>query len=158
LPPVQERPDLPASVKIEPLSEPEEGTLAIVHRRLNDYVHPNYGSHLLALFPERSAAGAVLLDAAIGVYECFLEISWAEQRVAAPCTTPEPLSMRPWSDEVRLFKETVSVLHAHRVDRHLVEANTASVRHVIHWLESDREDEESPNDEESPIRPNLRIL
>jgi hypothetical protein len=53
-------------------------------RALNDYVHPNFGSHVLALFPQESAASSVLLDAVIDIYEAFLSMPWA----AAECTLP----------------------------------------------------------------------
>jgi len=41
-------------------------------KRLNDYVHPNYGSHLAIIRPEESRAGEVLLHSFACVYEAFL--------------------------------------------------------------------------------------
>jgi hypothetical protein len=48
---------------------------------LNDYVHPNFGSHILVLFPERSAAGHVFLDAAVRLYGCFFEMAWTHDKL-----------------------------------------------------------------------------
>jgi hypothetical protein len=47
---------------------------------LNDYVHPNYGSHIAALFPERSASGKILLTAFNAVYESFLGLDFVKRR------------------------------------------------------------------------------
>src|SRR5262249_49970951 len=71
-----EQPTLTNAVDVEPLSAQEERELDAASKRLNDYVHPNYGSHLLALFPERSSAGRVLIDATISVLEHFFSLSW----------------------------------------------------------------------------------
>jgi len=47
---------------------------------LGDYVHPNYGSHVLALHPASSDAARVLLAAFRAVYEAFFELPWANER------------------------------------------------------------------------------
>jgi hypothetical protein len=51
---------------------------------LNDYVHPNYGSRIAALFPERDAAARILLEGIIAAYEEFLALSWAEKPLTGP--------------------------------------------------------------------------
>lgn len=45
-------------------------------RRLNDYVHPNYGSHVTAVTPEDAEAGSVLLSAFVETYDPFLRLPW----------------------------------------------------------------------------------
>jgi hypothetical protein len=49
---------------------------------LNTYVHPNYGSHIAALFPERASAALLLLEAVVAVYEAFFALSWSEKPVS----------------------------------------------------------------------------
>jgi hypothetical protein len=46
---------------------------------LNDYVHPNYGSQVVALYPERATAARILLTAVVVVYRAFFALSWSEQ-------------------------------------------------------------------------------
>ena len=46
---------------------------------LNDYVHPNYGSHVVALYPERPTAARILLNAVVATYRAFFDLSWSEQ-------------------------------------------------------------------------------
>ena len=53
--------------------------LQTARQALNDYVHPNCGSHIGALFPERAAAARVLLEGIIAAYDEFFALSWAEQ-------------------------------------------------------------------------------
>src|SRR3569833_2510587 len=67
--------------------------LVRVRGALNGYVHPNYGSHIAALFPERTSAAPLLLDAVVAVYDAFSALSWAEQSVEGPThpTVIEPL-------------------------------------------------------------------
>jgi hypothetical protein len=46
---------------------------------LNDYVHPNYGSHIATIFPETSVSGRVLLTAFNTVYDVFLKLDFVQQ-------------------------------------------------------------------------------
>jgi hypothetical protein len=48
---------------------------------LNDYIHPNYGSQVAALYPERTTAAAILLTAVVAVYRSFFALSWSEQEL-----------------------------------------------------------------------------
>lgn len=52
---------------------------------LGDYVHPNYGSHVLMARPHSVEAATVLIDAFEAVYETFLSLPWARD---ADGTTP----------------------------------------------------------------------
>jgi hypothetical protein len=53
---------------------------------LNAYVHPNYGSHIAALYSEGAAAAHLLLTAILYALECFLSSN------AARATQPSPKS------------------------------------------------------------------
>lgn len=62
-----------------------------VIKSLNDYVHPNFGSHVLAAFPEESNAAKPLLEAASLIYEAFLDLSWTvEEQEIAGVALPDP--------------------------------------------------------------------
>ena len=51
---------------------------------LNDYVHPNYGSHMAAIFPETSALGKILLTAFNAVYDTFFNLDFVKQSPIRP--------------------------------------------------------------------------
>lgn len=55
-------------------------------KRLNAFVHPNYGSHLAVLYPEGTETANVLLEAIGAVYEEFESLSFASE--AAPPLPP----------------------------------------------------------------------
>lgn len=46
--------------------------------RLSEYVHPNYGSHVLSVRPHDIEAAKVLVDAFVAIYETFLSLPWAK--------------------------------------------------------------------------------
>lgn len=74
---------------------------------LNDYVHPNYGSHIAALYPERSAAPQILLVALVETYAAFCQLTWAEQPLK---TLGAPLKLGPlrtWARTIRRFEKHV---------------------------------------------------
>jgi hypothetical protein len=52
-----------------------------VRASLNDYVHPNYGSQVVALYPERTTVAVILLTAVVAVYRSFFALSWSEQKL-----------------------------------------------------------------------------
>ncbi|MGH7794764.1 MAG: hypothetical protein ACREQ2_07685 [Candidatus Binatia bacterium] len=51
---------------------------------LNDYVHPNYGSHIAAIFPETSASGKILLTAYNTAYDTFFKLDFVKQCAVRP--------------------------------------------------------------------------
>ena len=76
------------------LSFPEDEMIKIRMRELNDYVHPNYGSHILALYPETAQGCAIILSAYEMVLTEFLALPWATETdgivgtpISAPCNT-----------------------------------------------------------------------
>ena len=50
-----------------------------VFDELGDYVHPNYGSHVLSVKPHSVEAASVLVSAFVSVYETFLALPWARE-------------------------------------------------------------------------------
>ncbi len=96
------------SSTIDPFSggSATEASLRLHFQQLNDYVHPNYGSHMLALFPETAAAPKVLIDAYLAIYAALDQLNWevvyngAPEAFSIPATTPSCL------DEMRYFRET----------------------------------------------------
>lgn len=54
-------------------------------RALNTYVHPNYGSHIAALYPEGQEAAHVILEATAAMYESFYALR--HTCIAAPAAS-----------------------------------------------------------------------
>lgn len=53
-------------------------SLQLAFSRLSEYVHPNYGSHVLFVRPNDSGAAQVLVEAFTAIYEVFLSLPWAK--------------------------------------------------------------------------------
>jgi hypothetical protein len=47
--------------------------------QLSEYVHPNYGSHVLSVRPQSQEATQVLGEAFVAVYEAFFALPWANE-------------------------------------------------------------------------------
>lgn len=45
--------------------------------QLSEYVHPNYGSHVLSVRPQSSSVAKVFIDAFLAIYGAFLSLPWA---------------------------------------------------------------------------------
>ncbi len=137
LPPIADLPELPGSKPVSPFDRPEYKELKEAFQKLNDYVHPNYGSHLLALFPERTIALEILLDAYIIIYEAFFKVPWVEAEIAGPLSPLPPIVIRSWHEEIEfLMKNIIPQIHRHRVERRLVSENEDPAPHLKRWLES----------------------
>jgi hypothetical protein len=124
----------------------DDEQLRNVFQRLNDYVHPNYGSHLLSLFPERSVAHEALLDAFIAIYEALFKVPWAEAEttVSQPDRRLPLLGARSWVEEERFLKdETLPNIQRHRADRGLATPCEDPAPNVLSWLESEDCSEET---------------
>lgn len=48
--------------------------------RLTEYVHPNYGSHVLSVRPHSIEAAEVFVEAFVAIYDAFLYLPWAKDR------------------------------------------------------------------------------
>ncbi|MGY2439578.1 hypothetical protein [Pseudomonas sp. SDO52101_S400] len=60
-----------ADLRPEPLKQAFE--------QLSEYVHPNYGSHVLSVRPQSLEAAQVLAEAFIAVYDDFFTLPWAHE-------------------------------------------------------------------------------
>ena len=142
LPPKVDLPTLPGNSAPERFSGHGDGQLRSVFQRLNDYVHPNYGSHLLSLFPERSVAADALLDAFITIYEAFFQVTWVETTVSPPITSLLPIAARSWPEEAGLLKnETLPEIQRHRADRGLAHPFESPAPNVLRWIEHEVEND-----------------
>jgi hypothetical protein len=110
---------------------------------LNDYVHPNFGSHVLALFPEESAAASVLLDALVDIYEAFLSMPWAADEHSLPGTPlPDPYITTPGKLVVRLQDRILPDIR--KALRQPVDAASLRFPELAQWLcRSDWDDDAS---------------
>jgi hypothetical protein len=74
--------------------------------RLSEYVHPNYGSHVLSVRPHSVEAARVFIDAFVAIYEAFLSLPWAKDADAGdedPTQQGQAASRNPYlvlADEV----------------------------------------------------------
>lgn len=132
------RPTDPDSNAISP------SRLQSAKQALNDYVHPNYGSHIAALFPERAAAARSLLEGIIAAYDAFFALSWAEQPLTSIGTSLDVSPLQSWPRTVRRFTKRVLPEAIDETFRAAEEGRVSSeVRAVfkapavIGWLTSD---------------------
>lgn len=106
---------------------------------LNSYVHPNYGSHIVALFPERAAAGRLLLEAVAAVYEAFFALSWSEKPVTGPTQPVDVGPVESWSQTTqRLLSEILPEVRRTAGDDASAEAMNAPA--ITEWLTTERDD------------------
>lgn len=139
LPPSRE---FPSQIPLQPFDGQEYEQLKRTFQSLNDYVHPNYGSHLLALFPERARALEVLLDAYIEVYNAFFRLPWAESGVEKPSTALPPIVTRPLSEEIdRFLNSLLPEIQKHRADRGLAAADDDPAPHLRRSLMNIRQED-----------------
>ena len=105
-------------------------------------MHPNYGSHITALFPERAEAARLLLQATVVAYSAFFELSWSEKSIG-PGGTPLKLApAEPWPLTLKRFRE--SALPAlHRAAGHPIVAEVLKAPRVLEWLASDESESET---------------
>ena len=93
-----------------------------VRPSLNSYVHPNYGSHIAALFPERASAARLLLDAVIAVFDEFFKLSWAKLTIRGGRASANYGRLKNWQTTVRQIQsETLPELQRDAKDAHLAE-------------------------------------
>jgi hypothetical protein len=90
----------PAELKTSGRGEGKNGgdeALQALERALNEYVHPNHGSHVLAVWPERAPAGRCLLEALVCAYETFVMLPWVVDEIDAVVPAPalNPLTEAP---------------------------------------------------------------
>jgi hypothetical protein len=111
-------------------------------RTLNSYVHPNYGSHIAALFPERASAARLLLEGVATVYDAFFALSWAEEPVAGQTVWPSIGALVSWPGSVRrLHSQTLPEVR--RTAENPAVAEVMEVPALIEWLTGKRDDLEA---------------
>jgi hypothetical protein len=108
-------------------------------RTLNSYVHPNYCSHIAALFPEGASAALVLLEAVAAVYEAFFALSWAEERVTDPTFPTGIGALESWRRSVRRLREQ-TLPEIRRTSGNPTLAEAMKVPALIKWLTAKRDD------------------
>jgi hypothetical protein len=59
------------------LPHADDNEIRTCMKALNDYIHPNYGSHILALYPESAEGSRIILDAFEKICGAFLMLHWA---------------------------------------------------------------------------------
>lgn len=137
---------LPADTVLEGSGWPSLNSTAKVMSRLemtraalNSYVHPNYGSHIAALFPERTSAARLLLEAVVEVYDSFFALSWPEKPVSGPAL---PLGIGPfksWKHTTRrLLSHTLPELR--RTAKNDALAEVMKAPNITEWLTAKRDD------------------
>jgi hypothetical protein len=57
---------------------PRPRALQTVFDELSEYVHPNYGSHVLSVRPHSVEAAGLFVEAFVATYEAFLTLPWSQ--------------------------------------------------------------------------------
>lgn len=105
---------------------------------LNSYVHPNYGSHIAALFPESASAATILLKAVVEVYRAFFALPWSELPIKRKSCSPSVGSLKSLQNSSRkLASKTLPDVRRHIKDETVLEA--FKVENLLNWL--NREDD-----------------
>ena len=118
--------------RLDPMPELDKARQA-----LNSYVHPNYGSHIAALFPERSGAARLLLQTMVAVYEAFFALSWAERSVADPSAVVGIGALESWPRTVERFQSDV-LPEIQQLAESPVVAGVMKLPAAIEWLAIER--------------------
>jgi len=121
------------------LIEAEMPRLEKARRALNSYVHPNYGSHIAALFPERASPALLLLEAVIAVYEAFFSLSWTEQPVRGRAVPTGIGALESWPRSVRRLQWR-TLPEMQRTAGDPVLAHVIKCPALIEWLTKNRSD------------------
>ncbi len=106
---------------------------------LNSYVHPNYGSHVAALFPERVSGSRVLLEAVVEIYEAFFALSWSEMPIAGATLPLGVGALQSWK---RTTRELLSHLlpEIRRTPGNDALAEVMRAPAITQWLTTERND------------------
>jgi hypothetical protein len=118
-----------------------------VFDELGDYVHPNYGSHMLSVQPHSVEAVSVLVDAFVTVYETFRALPWAREADDQPAVSI-PREWRP--PFLVLAEDTARVLAAHLTTAEIGAVPWIDAINCFHWRwENERTQEEMARSLES---------
>jgi hypothetical protein len=113
--------------------------LEMARAALNSYVHPNYGSHIAALFPERASAARLLLEAVVAVYDAFFALSWSEKPISG---TALPLGIGPFESWKRTARRLLShtLPELRRTAENDAVAEVMKAPNITEWLTTKRDD------------------
>jgi hypothetical protein len=113
--------------------------LEMARAALNSYVHPNYGSHIAALFPERASAARLLLEAVVAVYGAFFALSWSEKPVSGSTL---PLGIGPFESWKRTTRRLLSrtLPEIRRTAGNDALAEVMKAPSITEWLTTKRDD------------------
>jgi hypothetical protein len=75
--------------------------------RLSEYVHPNYGSHVLTVRPHGAEAAIVFIDAFVAIYEAFLSLPWAKDTDHSSEASPTQARQADSSDPYLLLADNI---------------------------------------------------
>jgi hypothetical protein len=103
---------------------------------LNDYIHPNYGSHILSLYPESAEGSRIILIAVEKILGAFLKLTWAndpQQSSGVPIGFPYVAGFRKivW----RLKSRTMKNIRSHAKTRYSIPEFAPDS--FVSWLSSD---------------------
>jgi len=103
---------------------------------LNDYIHPNYGSHILSLYPESAAGSRIVLIAVETILGAFLKLTWAndpQQSSGVPIGFPYIADFRKIVR--RLKSRTMKNVRLHAKTRYSIPEFAPDS--FVDWLSSD---------------------
>lgn len=60
------------------IADKRHESLNLAFNQLSEYVHPNYGSHILSVRPHSIEAATIVADAFIVIYEAFFQLPWVK--------------------------------------------------------------------------------
>jgi hypothetical protein len=130
----KEWPKLSLMAKLKP-------DLEAARAALNSYVHPNYGSHIVALYPESASAARLLLSAVVCIYEAFFALSWSGLPIYDPSRAMGTGPLRSWQHSARqLLSRTLPELRRFAGDQALSEG--LELPTLTEWLGAEHEDSE----------------
>ena len=92
--------------------------LANAFTALNDYVHPNYGSHIQAIWPEQAKAQVILLRSFVTIYSTFFELVWMRQSPSLCEPENAPTAATNWSHTVIFVEQTLPQLSRTLIDNY----------------------------------------
>ena len=119
--PMLEMPDresMTRKLEMPPRIVPRRVDLAEAFGALNDYFHPNYGSHVQAVWPEQASAGMVLLKSFVTIYRTFLSFDWARRPVGVSIPHDHSKPATSWDQVVMFVDETLPRLSKTLLDEH----------------------------------------
>ena len=103
--------ELLAHAACAPINRP--ASLSHAYDTLSEYVHPNYGSHMLAVRPHSPQAAMVICEAFLAVYEAFTGLPWVQEKAAGELSAKEQEPVRQSDPFRELADNTIPTLRQH---------------------------------------------